>query len=221
MRARDAVISRKSIRAFDATEVPRALLERILTDALRAPSWGNTQPWGLNIVCGGPLDRIKQECLAAFREQRPIQPEVERPLTWTDAETKRYKTLGRQLYEILGIGREDQQKRKAYEEQVILCFGAPHLIYLHLKNGFNVYAMMDGGCLLQTIAILATGEGLGTCFLARSILFPDILRRHACIPNDRTLVMGMAIGYPQKEHPLATFQSQRGTPEELILWVDE
>ena len=54
MRARDAVISRKSIRAFETNEVPRALLERVLTDALRAPSWGNTQPWGLNIVSGMP-----------------------------------------------------------------------------------------------------------------------------------------------------------------------
>ncbi len=221
MRARDAVISRKSIRAFDPNEVPRALLERILSDALRAPSWGNTQPWGLNIVSGSPLDRIKQECLVAFREERPIHPEVERPVTWTEAETRRYKALGRQLYEILGIGRESQQKRNAYEEQVILCFGAPHLIYLHLKSGFNVYAMMDGGCILQTIALLATEEGLGTCFLARSILFPDIVRRHARIPDDRTLVMGMAIGYPEPGHSLATFQSQRGAPEEFILWVDE
>ncbi len=221
MRARDAVISRKSIRAFDSHEVPKALLERILTDALRAPSWGNTQPWGLNIVSGKALDRIKQECLAAFREERPIQPEVDRPITWNEAETGRYKALGRQIYETMEIGREDRQKRKAYEEQVVLCFGAPHLIYLHLKSGFNVYAMMDAGCILQTIALLATEEGLGTCFLARSILFPEIVRRHARIPGDRTLVMGMAIGYPQLEHPLATFQSQRGTPEELILWVDE
>jgi nitroreductase len=221
MRARDAVISRKSIRSFEPNEVPRALLETILRDALRAPSWGNTQPWGVNIVSGGPLDRIKQACLVAFREERPIHPEVERPVIWAEAETRRYKALGRQLYETLGIGREDQQKRKAYEEQVILSFGAPHLIYLHLKSGFNVYAMMDAGCLLQTIALLATEEGLGTCFLARSILFPDIVRRHARIPDGRTLVMGMAIGYPQKEHPLATFQSQRGTQDEFILWVDE
>ena len=104
---------------------------------------------------------------------------MERPLIWTEAETKRYKALGRELYETMGIGREEQQKRKAYEEQVILCFGAPHLIYLHLKNGFNSYAMMDGGCILQTIAILAAEEGLGTCFLARSILYPEIVRNHA------------------------------------------
>jgi nitroreductase len=220
MRARDAVILRKSIRAFEPDVVPRPLLERILTDALRAPSWGNTQPWGLNIASGKALDRIKQECLAAFREDRPIHPEIERPVTWTEAEAKRYKALGRALYQALGIGREDQQKRKAYEEQVILCFGAPHLIYLHLKNRFNVYAMMDGGCIMQTIALLATAEGLGTCFLARSILFPDIVRRHARIPADRTLVMGMAIGYPEKDHALSAFQSQRGTQDEFLLWVD-
>lgn len=89
MRARDAVISRKSIRAFEPNEVPRALLERILEDALRAPSWGNTQPWGLNIVSGKALDQIKTEFLAAFREGRPVQTEVERPLTWTEAETRR------------------------------------------------------------------------------------------------------------------------------------
>jgi nitroreductase len=220
MRARDAVISRKSIRAFRPDPVPKELLERIVTDALRSPSWGNTQPWGLNIVSGNALGRLKEECLWAFREERPIAPEVERPLTWTEAETRRYKTLGRQLYELLGIGREDRQKRKDYEEDVILCFGAPHLIYLHLKKGFNVYAMMDAGCILQTIALLATDEGLGTCFLARSILFPDLVRRHARIPADRTLVMGMAIGYPRPDHPLADFQSQRGAPDEFILLVD-
>jgi len=221
MKARDAVISRKSIRAFEPDEVPRKMLGRILEDALRSPSWGNTQPWGLNIMSGRPLERLKQDCLAAFKEDRPIHPEIQRPLEWTEAETNRYRALGRQLYETLGIGRGDQQKRKAYEEQVILCFGAPHLIYLHLKNGFNVYAMMDAGCIMQTIALLATAEGLGTCFLARSILFPEIVRPHARIPDGRTLVMGLAIGYPKKDHALATFQSQRGTPDEFILWVDE
>jgi len=40
----DAIISRRSVRAFLPTPVPRALIEEILDVAGRAPSGTNTQP---------------------------------------------------------------------------------------------------------------------------------------------------------------------------------
>ncbi|HTJ04651.1 MAG TPA: nitroreductase family protein, partial [Caldimonas sp.] len=43
--AEAAVASRRSVRAFLPTPVPRATIERILAVASRAPSGTNTQPW--------------------------------------------------------------------------------------------------------------------------------------------------------------------------------
>jgi nitroreductase len=78
---------------------------------------------------------------------------------------------------------------------------------------------MDGGILLQTVALLGLEEGLATCFLARSVIYPDVVRKHALVPDGRVLVMGLAIGYPA-EHPVNQFQSERGAAGEFIQWVE-
>jgi len=103
--------------------------------------------------------------------------------------------------------------------EVARLFGAPAAIYLHLARGFNPYALMDAGIVLQTIALLAVGQGLGTCFLAMSVIYPDVVRRHAEIPQDRVLVMGLGIGHPVPDHPANLFRSPRGSPDEFIRWI--
>ncbi len=100
------------------------------------------------------------------------------------------------------------------------CLGAPHVIYLHLDQGFNPYALMDGGIILQTIALMASEQGLGTCFLAQSVRYPGVVRKHSGIPDDQMLVMGMAIGSPIKDHPANLFRSVRGKPEEFLRYVE-
>ncbi len=94
------------------------------------------------------------------------------------------------------------------------------MIYLHLEKGFNPYALMDGGIMLQTIALLAVERGLGTCFLAVSVLYPDVLRTWTEIPEDRVIVMGLALGYPVPDHPVNCFERNRGNPGEFLQWVD-
>ena len=60
MELRDAIMKRRSIRAFKADAVPRSVLEQMMTVALRAPSWGNTQPWEFIVV----TDEAKRKRLA-------------------------------------------------------------------------------------------------------------------------------------------------------------
>jgi len=215
----DAVAGRKSIRAFETHPVPHDVLKRIMERALRAPSWGNTQPWSLTVVSGEPLQRIKEESVSLLMQGVSERPEVDMPVQFPEDQGTRYRRLGKGLFEVLGIGRGDRERRIQHYLNMSLCFGAPHAIYLHLHEGFNPYAMMDGGILLQTIALLALEDGLGTCFLARLVIYPEVVRKHAPIPAGRTLVMGMAIGYPTNDHPINQFQSKRGRLEEFIQWA--
>ena len=46
----DAIASRRSVRAFLPTPVPRAVIERILEVSARAPSGTNMQPWRIYVV---------------------------------------------------------------------------------------------------------------------------------------------------------------------------
>ena len=221
MEVREAVASRKSIRAFDPERpVSQSVLREIMEKALRAPSWGNTQPWGFAIAGGKPLDQIKAECLELFRKGTESHPEITMPAEWNKEQFSRYQDLGRSLFGALGIAREDKNGRNAYYEEMVHCFGAPKMIYLHIHKDFNPYALMDGGVIMQTIALLAVEAGLGTCFLAFSVLYPDVIRKYASIPDDRTIVVGMAIGYPNQEHPSNKFRSLRGKPEEFIRFTN-
>jgi nitroreductase len=220
MEVKEAVLSRRSIRAFRPDPVPRVVLEEIMETALWAPSWGNTQPWGFTVVGGQTLERIREEYVKLYEQGVPPAPELHMPTEFNQVQTARYKALGKSLFSALGIGREDREKRRAYGREMTSFFRAPCVVYLHLERGFDPYALMDGGLILQTIALLAVDKGLGTCFLARSVQYPQVVRKHAPIPDDRVLVMGLAIGYPEAGHPANTFPRVRGAPEEFIQWVD-
>lgn len=220
MDIKEVVQKRRSIRSFHSKAVPDNVLENIMERALWAPSWGNTQPWGFTIVGGRALQMIKEECLELSQRGVRDHPDLTMPFEWDDVQTSRYKDLGKTLFQALGIGREDHEKRDAYYQQMTFCFGALQMIYLHLKKGFNSYALLDAGLILQTIALLAVDEGLGTCFLARSVIFPEVIRKHAKLEPDRILVMGMTIGYPIYDHPANLFPRKRGKPEEFIQWVN-
>jgi nitroreductase len=99
-------------------------------------------------------------------------------------------------------------------------FDAPYVIYLHFNRELNPYALLDSGAIIQTIALLAVEKGLGTCILARSVSYPDVIRKHAGIPENQDLVMGMAIGHPIQDHPANQFRSPRGKPAEFLRWLD-
>jgi nitroreductase len=53
-----ALITRRSVRAFLPTPMPRADIEAILEVASRAPSGTNTQPWKVYVLTGNSLARF-------------------------------------------------------------------------------------------------------------------------------------------------------------------
>jgi nitroreductase len=220
MTVKEAVAARQSIRAYKTDPIPRKILEEIVEQALRAPSWGNTQPWGLTIVGGQALKKIREEYVSRTKAGVPHNPDFPPPTTFNEKQTERYKGLGKGLFLAQGIARDDREKRTAYVLDMFDFFGAPNILYLHLEKGFHPYALMDGGVLLQTIALLAVQQGLGTCFLAVSVSYPDVVRQVTGMGVEQTLVMGMAIGYPVADHPANLFRSPRGKTEEFISWVD-
>ena len=62
----EAILSRRSIRAFRPDSVSRATIEHILEVARRAPSGTNTQPWKVHVFTGAALQRLSDAVLHAF-----------------------------------------------------------------------------------------------------------------------------------------------------------
>ena len=66
--ATEAITSRRSIRAFTNQPVADELIRTILTDAARAPSGTNIQPWTVIVLQGEARNDLVDAVQAAFDE---------------------------------------------------------------------------------------------------------------------------------------------------------
>src|SRR5512136_98321 len=215
-----AVRGRRSIRKFRTDAIPRKVLEELLETARWAPSWGNTQPWEIYVITGEPLEAFRKANVASMAGAEPLRSDVPMPETWPEQLKARYMGVGRAVVTSLGLKREDKEGRNRHQMNMTALFGAPCLIVATVPTDVLVeYAMLDVGLLLQTIALAAHDRGLGTCIMASSVHYADLLRRHGSIPEDRRVIMGAVIGYPETEAPINRFERQRAALKDFVKWV--
>jgi nitroreductase len=60
-----AIKTRRSVRAFLPTPIPRQIIEDILAVSSRAPSGVNTQPWKVTVLTGHAKEELSRKILAA------------------------------------------------------------------------------------------------------------------------------------------------------------
>jgi nitroreductase len=217
----DAVTGRRSIRKFAAKEIPREIIREILATARWAPSWGNTQPWEFYVVTGKPLEAFRKENHALMAAEPSTPPDVPIPEVWPEHMKKRYGEVGNMLFTALDIKRDDKEARNRHYENMALLFGAPCLIVACIPRDTLVeYAMLDVGLILQTICLLAHEKGIGTCIMAMTIRHPAVLRRIISIPDDRRIIIGTVLGYPDENSPINHFERKRADIAEFVKWVD-
>ena len=221
MDVRTAVRGRRSIRKFKRKEVPQEIIRKILEDAILAPSWGNTQPWDFYVVTGDTLETFKKANRNKFLEGEAQSSDVPMPGMWPASNKKRYRGVGRSILEALSIAREDLEARRRYYADMFFLFDAPCLILVCLDKRLSIeYAMLDVGLIKQTICLLAYERGLGTCMLANSSRYPELLREMLPIPESKNIVLGTALGYPDLDSPVNCFERKRAGLEEVVTWVN-
>jgi nitroreductase len=202
----DAVLGRRSVRAFQPRPVDRALIEEMLGIAARAPSGGNLQPWRVDVLAGEPLAALKAEALASTRAAMELKvypsplPEPYR--------TRRYRS-GEALYEAIGIPREDRRARLAQFARNFEAFGAPVLLLFSIDRIFDRPQWAHLGMFMQILMLLAEERGLATCPQEAWAAVPDVVARHIELPAERILYCGMALGYGDPEAPINGLRTER------------
>jgi nitroreductase len=205
----DAIKERKSIRAFKDDPVPQDLLKKIIEQALRAPSWANTQPWEFAVVAGKKLKAIQEAFVKrGGQAMQNSQSEVARPNDFPELYMNRIKKM--QVKE--QRGRTTEMKPEDMEVRMATNFrhyGATTCIYLivgknfvYQEKGVNVWSMYDCGSAVQNIMLLATNYGLGTIAQAMAVVYPDIIHKELGLPADKLVALGIAIGYPDWKNPI-------------------
>ena len=220
MELQEAVRGRRSIRQFLPKPVSDELIKDLITKSLWSPSWGNTQSWEIVVGTGEPLAKFKQKNRDAFLEGRPSTTDIPMPQVWPDRHKLRYKELGKSVLGALSIAREDQQARIDHLAWMFTLFDAPAVVLFTVdKTILLEYAMLDVGLILQTFCLMAHDRGLGTCIMAASVMYPEIVREVFSIPETERLVMGAALGWPDSEAPVNAFKRNRGHLEEFVRWA--
>ena len=219
----EAIHHRKSIRAFKPESVPQEILKEIMKLALRAPSWANTQPWEFAVVSGRKLEEIR----GAFveRVEEPPNPDIPRPREFPEPYDTRRRVLGRKVFELKGISREDKEKRRWWQLQGLRLFEAPCVIYIYIDrsfylqgDGLNIWPIFDCGLVAENIMLLATKYGLGTIAQIQAVGHPGVLRKVLGIPDSKLIVVGLAIGYPDWDDPINQLCSEREPLDNVSTW---
>ncbi|MCE5275830.1 MAG: nitroreductase [Syntrophaceae bacterium] len=215
-----AIRSRKSIRGFKPDPVPREILEQILDLARRAPSTMNTQPWEFVVLTGEVLQKITQENVRKLRGGVMIHPE--HVITgWPSNSVFRARQVevARRIFDLMGIPREDKEKRAAWMERGFCYFDAPVAVIILTDRALTEAGpLMDIGAVMQTICLAALEHGLGTCIEDQGVMYPENIRQAVNIPESKRVVISIAIGYPDKEFPANRLESPREPLDKIVSW---
>lgn len=201
---------RKSCRAFKPDAVDRDTLLAILSDARCAPSWGNTQPWDIYIAGGDLLREINQAYLENTKNHVQTTLDIPRPKGFPEAANAHIKEL------MSGVSRVTENAAKLFGELNQEFFHAPEVIYLCMDKRFTSWGMFDLGAVSQSIMLAAAERGLATMPAVELVHYPEVLRRKLGIPDNLFVVLGIAIGYEDTQHPINKFKSDRRPVSDVV-----
>ncbi|MDO6414505.1 nitroreductase [Sphingomonas sp. BIUV-7] len=194
----EAVESRRTVRAFLPTPVPRDTILSILDRARMAPSGCNFQPWEATILTGEPLRALQAKMLEAPM-QDPVEYDVQ-PKAITEEYRDRLRAIGALMYGAEGVGRDDAEGRRALGRRNLISFGAPVLLLCYFPRFMGPPQWSDVGMWLQTIMLLAREEGLDTCPQEALAIHARLIKAHIGV-DDTTHIFfcGLGIGFRDAE----------------------
>jgi len=211
----EAIHGRKSIRAFKSDPVPKEIIETLLQLAIKAPSAINLQPWEFTVVRGTEKERLCRRLLKAYGEKRvscspqatrPLPPEVDRRRKQLFHEMKPY-------VEQLGVSFEDFINEGSFD-----FYGAPTAIIISMDRAFPKTRSLCVGAALGYLVLAAHAHGLGTCPVGIITAFEDEIKDQLNIPEEKEVILGVALGYPDWENPVNRFKSSRENPANITRW---
>jgi len=207
MNVTEAVFSRTSIRSFLEDPVSDELLKTLLEKASRAASGGNLQPWKIFIVNNSAMKDFL-EFQEGWTEHEVPAYEIYPPKLKEPYRTSRFE-LGEQMYELLGIGRENKEARIAQVMENFRFFGAPCAFFCFIDRQMGPPQWSDLGMFLQTFMLLAKEAGLDTCAQEAWSMKHDSVSKFVKAEDSDILFCGMAIGYGDGTAAVNSLKSER------------
>lgn len=215
----ETLTARFSCRAFLADPVPKDTVDQILRAARHVPSWCNAQPWQVIVTTGAATDRFR-DALYDVAARTPPAPDLPWPENYPGVYGKRRRACGFQLYDAVGITKENRTATVAQMMENYHLFGAPHVAIITSPRVLGPYGAMDTGGFVTAFCLAAQALGVATIPQAAIAAQAPFVRQHFNIPQDRMILCAISFGYADPNHPANQFRTERAEVDEIMDWRD-
>lgn len=172
--------SRRSVRRYLPHPVPQALIEKLITAAMWAPSAHNRQPWRFAVITGR---ETRHELAAAMGEQLRtdltadgVPPEIVKK----DVGRSYRRMTDAPLLILVCLSMEDMDHYPDERRQ---------------RNEW-IMAAQSTAAAAQNLLLAAHAAGLGACWMCAPLFCPDIVRQALQLPPDWQPQALLTLGYP-------------------------
>ena len=209
----NALTSRRSVRAFLPTEIPRATIEHLLTVAARSASGTNIQPWQVQVLTGASKQRLSNAILQAFNDPLAHAEHSSEfaiyPSEWISPFIDRRRKVGWDLYTLLGIGKGDRERTHTQHARNFHFFDAPVGLIFTIHRSLGYAAWIDYGMFMGNVMTAARGHGLHTCPQFAFAQFHRIISSELGLAPEQKILCGMSLGYADTSAIENTLLSER------------
>lgn len=207
MNVEQALQARRSVRAFLPRVPDAALVRSVMEQAASAASGGNLQPWRVLALTGEPLQQLLETVSAAQPDD--AQPGLSYPPNlWEPYRSRRFAN-GEELYQSLGIPREDKPARLEQLARNGRFFGAPVGLIVAVDERMGLPQWTDLGIYLQSFMLLACANGLATCAQGFWRRYNAVVSQALALPGGYHVAFGIALGYEDTGAPINGWRSTR------------
>lgn len=221
MQFNQLIKARKSVRGYQNKPVPRKVIAAIIEVAKWAPSSMNTQPWHVHVVTGEPLERIRKGNTDNMVAGIPPIRDFPMKESYEGVHRKRQIDVAVQLFEAMGIEREDKERRTDWVMRGFRQFDAPVSLVLTYDKYLEPAAIsqFDLGAFSHAIVLAAWEQGLGCVINGQGIMQSSVVREHAGIPEDQNIMICIALGYPDESFVANSVKSVRADNATFVRYV--
>tara|TARA_B100001964_G_scaffold167107_1_gene183514 strand:- start:1599 stop:2273 length:675 start_codon:yes stop_codon:yes gene_type:complete len=217
----ELVKERRSIRGYKTDPVPQEVISEVIEIAKGAPSSMNTQPWFFHVVTGEPLDRIREGNTELTLAGAKVNREIPMGHGYKGIYKQRQVEVAVQLFEAMGITRDDKEKNQDWVMRGFRQFDAPVSIVMTYDKILEpaTISHFDLGAVVYGLVLAAWTKGLGTVINGQGIMQSGVVREHARIPDNQIIMTCIAMGYPDYDFAANDVRSRRAPNEDNVNFV--
>jgi nitroreductase len=130
------------------------------------------------------------------------------------------RQLGAQVYGAMGIPITDKAGHSAAVLRNWEFFRAPLAGIVCMHRDLGPADAVGVGMFLQTLLLVLTEHGLGSCVEVSVTGYPELVRAQLSIPAELSILCGLAIGYPDPEFPANRLHTAREPIEEHVVFLE-